>query len=430
MSALQTAPPTTAPSEWKRGARTVVSAAIGYGTGPLLVGTTSSIFIRPVMEATGWSTTEVLVAPFLSLGFAFLGPVAGRLADRFGLKRVLAAGLIPYAVVLLILSMVEMTQPVYYALNALIGIFGGLVFIVPWTRAIAGWFDKSAGKAFGLLGVGGAGIPVLAIPVVSWAIYTWGFQAGYVVLACFALVISLPAALIGIQVRNDPSLSAEAAETDSLPNIPSSSLGQALRSPYFWAFSGTIFISYAAVSGFAANMQPIFLDSGLDVAVATVITSLVVMGVAAGRMLAGVFLDRGRPYVVASVFCLAGVLGAVILVGAASLPVAAIVIGAFLVSMTQGAEADFTSYFMLKRFGPANFGTIFAFAFMAAALGGLVGSYAFAFIRDATGSYAGASAIGAGLYLVGSMLFLGFHARFRKEGSVRAEAAPAPTPST
>jgi hypothetical protein len=45
--------------EWKAGGRTVLFSAVGYGAGPILFLTTASVFIKPTMEATGWTTTEV-----------------------------------------------------------------------------------------------------------------------------------------------------------------------------------------------------------------------------------------------------------------------------------------------------------------------------------------------------------------------------------
>ena len=77
-------------TEWKHGWPTVLAAAIGYGAGPLLFITTASVFIRPAMQATGWSTTEVLIAPFVAFLFSVLGPLAGRVADRTSPRRTVA----------------------------------------------------------------------------------------------------------------------------------------------------------------------------------------------------------------------------------------------------------------------------------------------------------------------------------------------------
>ena len=41
---------------------------------------------------------------------------------------------------------------VYWGLGILMGFFGAYGFAIAWNRAVAVWFDKGAGKAFGVVG--------------------------------------------------------------------------------------------------------------------------------------------------------------------------------------------------------------------------------------------------------------------------------------
>ena len=181
------------------GGRTVLFSAIGYGTGPILFVTTSSVFIRPTMEATGWSTSEVLLSPLVTVLFTLLGPLVGRIVDRRGVRRAILIGLIPYLILLILFATLPANRITFYALAAGIGTFGAFGYLVPYSRAVASRFDKGAGKAFAIVGVGGAGMPLFCIPLVTLAIYQIGWQAGYLVLAAFGLLSALPAALFGVQ---------------------------------------------------------------------------------------------------------------------------------------------------------------------------------------------------------------------------------------
>jgi hypothetical protein len=39
-------------------------------------------------------------------------------------------------------------------------------------QAVPLWFDKGAGKAFGLVGVGLTALPIVALPVITWDTHT------------------------------------------------------------------------------------------------------------------------------------------------------------------------------------------------------------------------------------------------------------------
>ena len=120
--------------EWKMGGRTVLFSAIGYGTGPILFVTTSSVFIRPTMEATGWSTSEVLLSPLVTVLFTLLGPLVGRIVDRRGVRRAIMIGLVPYLILLILFATLPANRITFYALAAGIGTFGAFGYLVPYSR--------------------------------------------------------------------------------------------------------------------------------------------------------------------------------------------------------------------------------------------------------------------------------------------------------
>lgn len=390
---------TTERTEWREGWTVVLAAALAYGAGPVLLLTTASVFVRPTAEATGWTTSQVLISPLLTTLFAALSPVAGRLADRFGARRVVAPGLVLYAVALVVFAVTPVNLVAYYGLAVVMGVFGAVGYLVPINRAVATWFDKGAGKAFGLVGAGGAAAPLIGVPLVALVVYSFGWKAGYLLLAAFVLVIALPAVVLGLKTRQV----APAPASDGVPR-DRAGVRRVLLSYRFWIFALSALLAYAATQGFLANMQPIMLDGGFGVALATTATTLITVGVIIGRVATGALLDVVLRYPVAIGMFLFSAVGAVGLANAALLPAAVVIVAAMLVAVSQGAEGDIIAYFMLRDHGRENFGTLFAAVYVVCAVGGFGGPYLFSVLRDASGSYVPAITVGAALFAVAAGL--------------------------
>ncbi|MCE3551102.1 MFS transporter [Pseudonocardia sp. RS11V-5] len=388
-------------AEWRDGWPVVLAAALAYGGGPVLLLTTASVFVRPTAEATGWSTSQVLISPLLTTLFAALSPVAGRLADRFGARRVVAPGLVLYAAVLVVFAVTPVNLAAYYGMAVLMGVFGAVGYLVPINRAVATWFDKGAGKAFGLVGAGGAAAPLLGVPLVAVVVYTFGWKAGYLLLAGFVLVVALPAVLIGLRSR---PVAADVVASPGAGARGGTGVRAVLCSYRFWIFALSSLLAYGTTQGFLANMQPIMLDGGFDVALATTATTLITVGVIVGRLGTGALLDAVLRYPVAIGTFTLSALGAVGLANAALLPAVVVIVAAMLVAVSQGAEGDIIAYFMLRDHGRAHFGTLFAAVYVVNAIGGFGGPYLFSLLRDASGSYVSAVSLGAVLFAVAAGL--------------------------
>jgi nitrate/nitrite transporter NarK len=388
-------------SEWRKGGVTAVAAAIGYGAGPVIFLTTASLFIKPMMEATGWSTREVLISPWLSGLFALCGPLVSWMLDKRGVRVTAAFGLIAFTVLLVVFATMPLNRFTFYSVSALLGIFGSFAYAVTFNRAVAGWFRKGAGKAFGLVGAGGAVMPFLAIPLVSLAIYNAGWRTGYLVLGAFAIVLALPAVIFGIK---QPPAMVELPNADAATEKATNSARRVYRSPRFWVLVAAVTISVGGANAFLANVQPILLGGGLSVVTATSITTLFSLGVITGRLGSGALLDLVSKYRVAMSVFIISAAGAIALTQASALPLIVVGAAALMVAFSQGAEGDIAAYFILSEYGRKNFAAIFALCFAVTAVGGIIIPFAFAWIVDTTGSYMGACYLGAGCYLAGALL--------------------------
>jgi MFS transporter, ACS family, glucarate transporter len=126
------------------------------------------------------------------LGYAFTQPIAGRLADRFGARRVIAIGIVWWSVITAITGMISTTFAGAFGLmvgiRLLLGI-GESVIYPASNRLVANWVpSKERGLANGLIfaGVGfGAGV---APPLVAFIMASHGWRAAFFVSAAIGVV--------------------------------------------------------------------------------------------------------------------------------------------------------------------------------------------------------------------------------------------------
>src|SRR3989442_10290575 len=111
-------------SEWRTGWRSVVFGSLSYGSGVMLFQQTGGLFLQPIKQATGWSTTAVTIMPIVTLLYGLFSTVAAWLVMRRGPRFAAMLGLALVGVGVAVLSALPLTMARYYGLAALIGVFG------------------------------------------------------------------------------------------------------------------------------------------------------------------------------------------------------------------------------------------------------------------------------------------------------------------
>ena len=134
----------------------------------------SSILIPRLVDAFGWSYGAV------GLGFSLqwivsglLGPSAGWLGDRYGVRRVMTVGAILFIVGMVLTGRMSHLWQFYLFFGVILSAAMG-IFQVPLTAAVTLWFDKKLGLGMGILqssqGVG----PLIAVPLMLLIIDLFG----------------------------------------------------------------------------------------------------------------------------------------------------------------------------------------------------------------------------------------------------------------
>lgn len=393
----------TALAEWQSGWKVVLAGSIGTGTGYGMFLMSAGLFIKPMQDEFGWSTSTLAIAPMVLIIAALLSPLGGAIIDRFGARRVAITGLSLFTLAYLAMYMMPMEMWTLYLMVAVFGLIGPLSGPAVFTKGVAGWFRQSMGAAFGITMSGVSLVALVSLPLVAHIIERFGWRAGYLGLACIVLLLGLP--LVVLLFRDRQKLTVTAASDDRV--VEGVSLRQALKDRRFWLYLSAFTIAAMPMGAFMSHIQPLMMSKGFDMAGAATYGVVYALGISVGRITVGVLLDRLWASGVASACFIVPAVGAFYL-SQLGVDSSAIILFASVVvlGLSHGAEADFMAYFTTRLFGLRAYSTIFGIQAMTTALGLAVGGIAFSALYDHAQNYVLASQLASLFYMVAAILVL------------------------
>ena len=351
-----------------------------------------AVFLRPITESTGWSTTAVSAAMtlnFLAMGAAGFG--WGALSDRIGPRPVVLAGALLLGLGLFLASRAETPLQFQLSFGLLVGIAVGS-FFSPMIAAVMGWITERRGLAVSLVSVGVGVAPMTMSPFAAWLITHMDWRAAQGVIALLVWATLIPTALF---VRRPP---AAGGAQEQAAEGPAPRLRDAFTSFPFVVLALTFFACCAAHAGPIFHTVTYAMTCGLAPLAAVTIYSVEGLAGLGGRLALGLAADRlGVKRVL--------IAGLVIQAVAASLFVTASRLGEFYaVAATFGFAYGgvMPLYAVLAReyFGQRILGAVFGAAAMVSSLGMALGPALGGWIFDTFGRYTwmylGSAAIGLG----------------------------------
>src|SRR3990167_5828778 len=210
------------------------------------------VYIKPMEAEFGWGRGALSGAAAVSLllvGAA--GPLVGRLADRWGPKRVILFSLLMLAGGSIGASYVRQLWHVYLTTGLFMALGAGGMALTTGATVAARWFEAQRGVAMGIAAGGMSAGQLVLIPLATALTLWFGWRMSFFWLGVGLLVVVLPVALLF--VRNDPEerglrpygargpvqTAAQAAAVQKAGRVP---VLEALRVPQFWLLMATFFV--------------------------------------------------------------------------------------------------------------------------------------------------------------------------------------------
>ena len=394
------------------GWQVVTAAVVGAALSPAtLVNVPFSLFIPALETEFHWtrSTITAALSVFLSLLVVSL-PLAGRLVDRVGARRVALPSVLAYGLALASVAFVTPAPAHFYAHYGAIAVLGAGAQSLTFVRVLSTWFERRRGLMIGAC-MAGFGLGYVLVPLATQAmIGAWGWRAAYAGLGALAVCGTLP--VIALLLHDTPAAlglppgDGTTAHREPPDRAPVPRLAEALRTREFWLLAAIFVLMSAALNGVQAQLVPLLTDRGLSAATAALMLSAVGVGSFPGRLIVGALLDRVfAPFIAAACFGLSAL--ALLWLADGHALVVGVTFAAIAVGLSLGAENDILGYLTGRYFSLACFGRVYGALMSAYLLGAAAGPYAMARAYAYAGSYAVALRGGAAAIVVAcALLFL------------------------
>ncbi|HLC43316.1 MAG TPA: MFS transporter [Methylomirabilota bacterium] len=392
---------------------------------------TFGVYIKYLEADFGWSRTSLSLVGSLSLFlFGAMGPLAGRLADRFGPRWVIGGALALCAVGVLGTSFITNQWQLFLTAGVLTALGAGGASTSISASIVARWFETKRGLVMGIASSGLSAGQLLIFPLATWLILNGGWRRSFLVLGIGLALVVIP---VGVAlIRNDPrdkGLLAYGAGTDlsgpatRVVQLERTSLAEALTTPAFWLLSGSFFVcGYTSTGLVMVHFYPHALEHGFSAMTASY--ALSVMGALNifGTIASGWICDRfGRKGPLAAYYFVRG-LSLLLLLWVWNIPTLHLFAAIF--GLNYVSTVPPTSTLTANIFGRYSAGELYGWIFVSHQIGAALGSWIGGVSYDLTGGYTLAFLSAALLAFLASGLVLGIQDEPRKSRpAVTAEPA-------
>jgi sugar phosphate permease len=375
-------------------------------------------YFAVLQDDRGWSKTELSGAAALhQVEAAILGPLLGWLIDRFGPQWVIRGGVVMFGTGFILLSYVD-SLLAFYGAFIVTALGASLCGFFPLQVALTHWFERYRARALSSMSVGMA-LGGLALPIVAWALTTWGWRTTAFTSGIIMIVVCLPLSFVirhrpedmgqvmdGIGLHSgDPGSDGEKERKENIRDFTAS---EALRTPAFWLLS--LGHGFALFVVLGVNTHAItHMKEGLGYTIESASFAIMLQTVAqlAGLGLGAWIGDRFDKRIL-SAFCMLGHMSGMLFLTYATGP-AMIVAYAVLHGTAWGLRGPLMQAIRADYFGRRAIGMITGLSLTIAVVGQTGGPLIAGILADVTGNYRVGFSVLALLAGLGSAFFLLAH---------------------
>ena len=377
----------------------MLGATAGFSSGLSINSYINSVLGPYLLNEFQWTKAEFALAGTLSLLTLIFIPIAGRLTDLFGPRRVATVGVIAFPISFILLSMMQGDIRFYYAVTVMQIVFCVTTTSTVYTRVVAERFTAARGLALAVFACGPALVGAVGSPLLTQYMDAAGWRAGYIAIAIFsALAGILALALLPSKQKGDVG-------TDLRQRHESHDYRAIGRSPVFWTILICTILCSVPYALAASQIKVMLIEHDVSSTEAGFMVSVFATGVIIGRFLCGLALDRFETYLVAAVGLGLPCIGLFILATDVTyLPL--IIFAVATLGFSYGAEGDVIAYIASRYFDMKIFSTVLGLFMAGAGAAITLGSAILSFTLYKTDSFSVFMIISGVSVLIGSLGFL------------------------
>jgi MFS family permease len=387
----QVAAPDSAAS-WRALAGSGVLAMFGVSA---LYGSTFGLFLLPLQQSLGWSRGEIAFALTLATLFTpLVAPLTGWVVDKVPLRPLILAGVVLQSLNFAAFSMMQGSVWVYYGLCLALMVTAAGASLLSLAKLVQGWFDRSLGRALGLLfacgAIGGILHPLWTQAVIS----QFGWRQAFLVMAGLSLLACGAAALLFVRERDPATRRGASAVPDARPTAPTAaavgtsgpgSMAAFLRDAIWWKLALFNMLFALGVGAIFMHFAALLQDRGATPGQAAIAMSLVGLGGLTGNLLAGWLADRMPASRLAVIVMAVPMLATLVIYAGGGLWVSIAAGG--LLGLCSGGDNSVSLLLARRYFSADTFGRASATQMVASAAGGGISPWLAGLVHDRTGSY-------------------------------------------
>jgi MFS family permease len=393
------------------------------------------VLIRPLMADFHWTTAEISGPLSLRLAlYGLMGPFAGALLQRYGIRRAVAAAMLLIVGGVLLATRMTALWQLWLTWGLLVGLGTGITASVLGATVSGRWFTARRGLVVGILQASAASGALLFLPVAAWLADNVGWRYALLPAACACALAGGLMWLVGADHPSQVKLPAYGehavtpmpAPTSGAVALALGALREAAGTRTFWLLAFTFFVCGLSTNGLVGNhFIPLCQDFGMaEVAAAGVLTMMGAFDFV-GTIGSGWLSDRFDSRML--LFAYYGLRGLSLL----ALPFCTFsVFGLSLFAVFYGldwiATVPPTVRLAMQTYGRERAPVVFGWIFAAHQVGAAVAAMGGGLSRDLLSSYVPAFLLAGAFCLLAALAALGVPREGAPARPVPAEGAAAP----
>ena len=387
------------PASWRVLAGCCIVAIFGVTS---LYGSTFGLMMLPMTKEMGWSRGDITFSLTLMtiVGPAIL-PLVGWIIDNVRLRPLILGGIVLQSASLAAFGFMQGSVWVYYGLCLVMIVTASGASMLTLSKLLQTWFDKSFGRALGILFALTTVGAVIHPQITRFVIANASWREAFMVMGLLSLVCG---GLAGwFLVRERPAVAAPPPTVASSRGVasPPVSMRAFLSDRIWWILALWNMLFGFAVAGIMVHFAAMMQDRGMSLAQAATAMSLIGAGGFVGNLAAGWLVDRTSATRLARLFVLAP-LGATAMLyfgsGIGMAITAAVLLGVF-----SGGDHSLSVFLARRYFSAATFGRASATQQIAIACGSGTAPWLMGVVHDRTGNYDIALMVSMGAFVLAAI---------------------------